>query len=656
MLKNRKATALAVLAIFIVFCFVLSSCDLIGQIAHTHKIEWTEVTPATETTEGLKRGVCSVCGKTFDEAIPVISHKHVLDGEWLSNVNSHWQICSSCNDKVNEDKHSEQWVVDTPATVGAAGSKHSECPVCHMTFDTVVIPALSARERTVDLYAINDFHGATDVISQVGGYLKGRVNSNPNTVLINSGDMFQGSMESNSNYGSLLSRCMSQIGFDAFTFGNHEFDWGLENLQTLSSNSAVPFLGANIYHWDADSKTWGTFADELAQEYTIKTLDNGLKIGIIGVIGQNQITSISSNLVQTIGFKDPLPIIKELATELRNNQGCDVVVVSAHTGPQSLVGEEENNQASSSAAGLEQYVDAVFCAHTHREQVYVVDGLPFIQGGSYGNYVSHVQLQVESNGHVGCTEYENVPRRGYWDNLIIVDEMVDNSNEQIKDERNQVLATFDGGLERNPDIARLVSRAIAEYAVSQGHSDIALAMVNTARNDLPAGQITYSQLYEAIPFDNVVYIARVKGSEILGEIGYGNYFWRVSGTKIENNKYYKIAVIDYLLFHQNATRDYNYFPSAFRSDNDFAPVALTRNGDVYNYRQITRDYLLANKNVKSSDYNGSNTNIDVDKIEQNVSLKYSTSGKWQFGAVSAKMQATLPQFGKYRNVECQLLY
>ena len=671
MFKNRKPIFIILLAALFALSFVLSSCEL-GNHTHDyegakwnhdneyhwqncksckkagkklpHTVDWIIDVPATETTEGSQHGKCTVCEKEFTSSIPIKEHEHVLTGDWSSDANRHWKVCSDCNEKVKEDLHSKKWVVDTPATMQSTGSKHSECVVCKKIFETQTIARLTSEVRSIDLYSINDFHGATDVISQVGGYLKERSNSNSNTVLLNSGDMFQGSMESNSNYGELLSRCMSQIGFDAFTFGNHEFDWGLDNLQNLAHDSAVPFLGANIYHWDAETKRWGTFADELAQKYVIKTLDNGLKIGIIGVIGEGQITSISSNLVQTIGFKAPLPIIKELATELREQQGCDVVVVSAHAGPQALVGERENNYAPSSAAGLENYVDAVFCAHTHRYQSYMVDGIPFVQGGSYGNYVSHVKLNVDANGNVSCEEYENIRRSSYWDNLLIVSEMVDNSNEQIKDERNQTLATLDKSLESNPDIARLVSRAVAEYALSQGHDDIALAMVNTARSDLNSGELTYSALYEAIPFDNVVYVARVRGSEILNEVRYGVSFWRVSGDAILSDEYYKIAIIDYLLFHQNARREYNYFPSAFANGNNFKPVALTKNGQTYNYRQITRDYLLANKNVKCSDYTIDNANTDAGKLEQKVKLKYQVTGKWTFAVNSLRCDYACEKF------------
>ncbi|MCH5151785.1 MAG: bifunctional metallophosphatase/5'-nucleotidase [Clostridiales bacterium] len=483
-----------------------------------------------------------------------------------------------------------------------------------------------AENKTVDIYAINDFHGMVDQMPQIAGFLAAR--KKEDAVIINSGDMFQGSMESNSNYGKLLAECMDITGFDSFTYGNHEFDWGLDNLKTLAANSKVPYLGANIYEWNATTRQWGEFASDLAKPYTVVEA-NGLKVGIIGVIGKDQITSISSQLVQTIGFKDPLPIIKELATELREGEEqCDVVVVSAHAGPQGIVGENDNYGSPSSAHGLENYVDAVFCAHTHSKQEYIVDGIPFIQGKRYGEYVSHVKLFVDGNGNVSCSLNENVsysslPSRGSMDQTVAnqVQGKINNSNAQIAGEASKQLAILNGSLDSSTAVPRLVCNAIADYALSQGYK-IELALVNNARNNLIKGTVTYTELYEAIPFDNVVYVAEVSGRDIISMANRNDFsIWRVTGNRIMNtSQRYTIAVIDYVLYHQNSNRQYNYFPSAFTSGAT-APVALTKQGvDVYNYRLITRDFLLKQGTIDASLYSGSNLHTDATLLTREVDI------------------------------------
>lgn len=591
---------------------------------------WNIEKEPTADTDGIKNGTCEICNNTVTQRIPATGQTHEHDfSSWSSNSNEHWRECS-CGEESDRGNHVKNWKVIKPATTTEEGSKQLECTVCHKVFETETISKLPSAIRTVDLYAINDFHGAVNNISSVGGYLKERKNSNANTVLINSGDMFQGSIESNSNRGKLLTDCMDVIGFDAFTYGNHEFDWGLNNLESLAQASSTKFLGANIYHWNANTKEWGTFASELAEQYVVKTLDNGLKVGIIGVIGQAQITSISSNLVQTIGFKDPLPIIKELSVTLRETEGCDVVVVSAHVGPQGLVGEKDENKAPSTAGGLNGYVDAVFCAHSHQVQYYYVDGVPFIQGGSSGSYVSHIQLEVDGNGNVSCKGGENISRSSSWSNLVLsdIDDLVDNANEQIKDERNQYLTNLSANLNSSNQVPRLACRAIAEFAVSQEY-DISLAIVNNARAALYSGDVYYPDLYKSLPFDNVIYVAKVLGSDLLKEAEYmssgryGNSIWRVSGEAIQSGKYYYIAVIDYLLFHQNTSREYNYFPSAFTSG--FDPVPLRNNGNDYNYREITRDYML-NNTLNTDDYRINNNYNDNSLIRNAVDIENGGGG------------------------------
>lgn len=476
-----------------------------------------------------------------------------------------------------------------------------------------------AETNTVDIYAINDFHGEVNNMPQIAGFLAAR--KKEGAIILSSGDMFQGSMESNSNYGKLLTDCMEVAGFDAMTLGNHEFDWGIDNLKNLSENSGIPFLGANIYHWGRN-EGWGDFADDLADRYIIKELDNGLKVGIIGVMGDGQISSISSQYVQTIGFKEPLDIIKQLAKELRNEKDCDVVVVSAHDGPHDLVNDglkQAESKEPATTAELDKYVDAVFCAHTHYKQCFPVNGsqkkLPFLQGGSNGENVSYVRLNI-NNGNVTASSYRNIAYSGLDDiDENVRDEvqsLIDNSNANIEAERNEVIGKTDLVLNSSAAIPRLVCNAIADYVEQMGYT-IDLAIVNVARSSLPAGDITYSALYEALPFDNMVYIAKVSGKDLRRSANSSSQsIWRVSGRRIYDSDvdYYMIAVIDYLLYHQSDSRYYNYFPSAF--DSGFEPVPLTKKGvNIYNYRLITRDFLLKQNTIQASTY--TQTNLHTDK-------------------------------------------
>ena len=416
--------------------------------------------------------------------------------------------------------------------------------------------------------------------------------------MLNSGDMWQGAIESNYNYGNLLTDCMNEIEFDCFTLGNHEFDWGakriLENRKRASSTGyQTPFLAANIYNYDIDTKSTGDYAN-LGDKYVIRTLENGLKVGIIGVIGNGQITSICSQFADPYTFKSPTPIIKQLSDELRIQHDVDVVILDVHTDQKSILEDSSSADTLTDYAGItkispqsqSRYVDAVFCAHTHQTELGMVNGVPFVQGGSNGEAYSYVSIEVSPQGEVTCLDYS------YYDtssiqvaedpNLSALVSSYKAISDQIGEE---TLGTLKSYLSYAQSLPNFVATAIAEQTLKAGY-DISYAITNTGRSNLQSGTITYANLYKSLPFDNEIYILDTKGEDLIKEFNFDStHMYRIDSQAIESSKTYRVAVIDYLALHRDVNRNYNYFPSAK------IVGKLTKNGEVYNYRDITADYI-----------------------------------------------------------------
>ncbi len=470
-------------------------------------------------------------------------------------------------------------------------------------------------ERTISMYGINDFHGsivANDAnyeagIIKIGSFLKNK-KKEKNTLLINSGDMWQGSIESNYNYGELLTNCMNYIEFDCFALGNHEFDWGQDIIarnRSLAGKDGktingyqTPFLAANIYRYDIATKTQKEFAN-LGQKYVVKTLDNGLKVGIIGAIGYNQITSINSPYVDDLTFLNPVNVIKDLSDELRNDKKVDAVIVSYHGSQSELVGQgiTEISQASQ-----KRYVDAVFCAHTHLRESTIENDVPFVQAGCNGRSYGNIELVVDKQGNITCKNYSY----DYTSNIVteidpVFSEILNPYLEQSNKIANEELGYLNGDLSYNGELVNLVTKAMALQSKLSGY-DIDYAISNSGRATLTAGNINHGAVYRSLPFDNTIYIIDVKGSEIRNELKYSsNGMYRLDKEALQNNKIYRIATIDYLAFHRNTNRDYNYFPSLS------VVGILTKEGyDIYNYRDITCDYLKSlNGTINAGDYSSS---------------------------------------------------
>ena len=122
---------------------VCGTCgDKFETANHTYGT-WTTVTEPTETTAGLKKHSCSICGYEETEVIPAIGHTHSFGEEWKHDENNHWHECS-CGEKSDTAKHTYKWVIDKVATGTEAGSKHEECTVCGYKKANVVIPATDA--------------------------------------------------------------------------------------------------------------------------------------------------------------------------------------------------------------------------------------------------------------------------------------------------------------------------------------------------------------------------------------------------------------------------------------------------------------------------------------------------------------------------------
>jgi 2',3'-cyclic-nucleotide 2'-phosphodiesterase (5'-nucleotidase family) len=114
-----------------------------------------------------------------------------------------------------------------------------------------------ARMVSFDVFAINDLHGRlTDTADQPGldelsTYLKLQPK---NTILLSTGDMWQGTSESNLTRGFIITDWMNRMDFTAMTVGGHEFDWGEEWLQKNIQMAQFPFLGINVYNRETDER------------------------------------------------------------------------------------------------------------------------------------------------------------------------------------------------------------------------------------------------------------------------------------------------------------------------------------------------------------------------------------------------------------------
>ena len=429
--------------------------------------------------------------------------------------------------------------------------------------------------KTIDIYAINDFHGAIEDqgnsrigLINMGSYMK-KKGSEENTLLLDQGDTWQGSIYSNTNYGHLINDVMCEARFDARTIGNHDFDWGIDTLKQNTARSyngyTIPVLAANVYNYNFNTKVEGSVhQSEIGAKTVSYTLENGVKVGIVGVIGSDQITSINTMFTKDICFKEHVSIIKTEATNLRNS-GCDVVIASVHASQDQVMDN-----------GLESYVDLVLCGHSHQVEFGEEGDLHYAQFGGYGQQLGHITLTYDTRVHdVTNTDVQTVSTYDVLTDLngqtdTTIRNMVNASMTDCSTLANEVVASnVNGSFYSTSNLPNMMAKAIYDAAVSEGYSDITLAMVNNARTSLTdKTSWTYADIYQAFPFDNYIYIIEATGADIVNEAKYNyvclNSTLAAQGSEktLNRNTKYKVAVIDYLAVHTNSSRYYDYFRSA----------------------------------------------------------------------------------------------
>lgn len=212
---------------------------------------------------------------------------------------------------------------------------------------------------------------------------------NPDLLLFDSGDFFQGSAYYTMFKGDVEIGLMNRMGYDAVTIGNHEFDFGLEEMARVFRLATFPIVCAN-YDFT------GTPVEGLVKPYVI-IKRNGVRIGVFGLSPKMEGLVSEKNCVG-VKYLDPAQVALETATMLKEKMRCDVVICVSHLGWQSNRGEDDLYVIPRS-----RYIDLVLGGHTHTyfEQLEYeknMDGkpVPVDQNGKHAIFVGKIVMTLHS--------------------------------------------------------------------------------------------------------------------------------------------------------------------------------------------------------------------------------------------------------------------
>ena len=405
----------------------------------------------------------------------------------------------------------------TIATEGHTDNDNDgKCDDCH---ETVLIE--------LDFFVVNDMHGKiTDSDGNVGAeelttYLKNADKSNPNALFLSTGDMWQGSSESNLTNGHIMTDWMGELGFSAMTLGNHEFDWGTEKIVSNNEVAKFPLLAINVYERATNER-----APYAAPSVIVRK--SGLEIGIIGAVGDCY-SSISSDKVEDVYFKvgDELTELVTRESERLRAMGCDLIVYSLHDGFESSRQSESEIPVSylssyySPKLSREKVVDIVFEAHTHKTYILKDDcGIYHIQAGGENKNISHAEIFVNfANGKFKVTEREIISSYTYGkespDPLISTllskyADKLDRANELLGTLKKKLSSEEVEALVAELYLAKGISAFASEYQIFLGGGYIK----TRSPYDLSAGEIRYRDVQSLLPFDNEIMLCSISGWDL----------------------------------------------------------------------------------------------------------------------------------------------
>jgi 5'-nucleotidase len=484
-------------------------------------------------------------------------------------------------------------------------------------------PQARRRAVTLTIMGTNDLHGALDRLPVLAGFVANlraaRAADGGGVLLVDAGDMLQGTLESNLTEGVDVVRVYNHLGYAAAAVGNHEFDFGPEGpapsaatasddprgaLKARAREARFPFVVSNLIDTSTGARiAWPNMPASAMVEVA------GIKVGIIGALTEGTpFTTLKANLVG-LEIARPAPAIAEQARLLRA-QGAQVIVAAIHIGS-SCKDLEHSDDASSCDRTEELFkvlgelpggtVDAIVAGHIHAGIAHQLDGIPVIESFSSGRAFGRIDLQVSPDGkvtanhiakpHPLCAPDKDGKPLDKNGNPPPIAECAPGDYEGkpvVPDPEVQHLvdaAMTRGGERRREKLGVTLTHPITRafmvespegdwfadlMLVAHPEAQVSLTNGGGLAAELPAGELTYGQLYEAIPFDNRFAIIDITGADLRRLIttnlqrGGGILSWggltararcvagtldvqiRVAGKPLDDGARYKLATSDYL--------------------------------------------------------------------------------------------------------------
>ena len=398
------------------------------------------------------------------------------------------------------------------------------------------------RFPAIRVLATTDFHGAIlpgrdrRASRPLGGsatlaaWIARLREENPEgTVLVDSGDLFQGTMISNLAFGRPVVEQMNALGYAAFAIGNHEFDWTVDTLARRVQEMHFAALGANMLQVKNGRRPAWVRADTVVSR-------RGVRIGILGLCYPLTPTVTLAKNVTAYRFADDSSTAAALVPALRRERRADVVIGIGHIPGSADSTGRPTGDLGRLARGV-RGVDAWFGGHSHNRVNARADGVPAVIAGSHGEVVAVCDLRVDPIAHRVVDRHARLVLT--WGDRVTPDPAmlagIERWNAGVAVIGAEAVGHSATRLVRGRGGESTVGDLVADAMRGPVGAEIALQNSGGLRADLAEGSVTRAAIYEIMPFDNTIVTMRLTGAEVVRALEDGLRTGRV--TQVSGVRY-----------------------------------------------------------------------------------------------------------------------
>jgi 5'-nucleotidase len=382
------------------------------------------------------------------------------------------------------------------------------------------------RARTVSIFHTTDLHGRIlptstyEGLDDVGGFarcatcLRQWRRESPHSLTVDVGDVYQGTAESMERGGRLMLELFNELGYDAWTLGNHDFDWGPDRLAANLELSRAAVLTANITRGGAAPGAFDGAWEKVAP-WRIFDLA-GFRVGLVGLVTPGLASWLDPETLGGTVATDPGEALARAVADARG-AGAEAIVVLGHMG-----WRFEDDYANPVRGILEDVrgVDVYLAGHSHQNRpAWMVGGVLCTQASYHGIHCGRVDLTFDADSHrlvdrrvftlLMDDRYEPDPQV-----MALARPDLEKAAETLA--RRVATATAPiGGKGRGSRLAEILCESFAAALGRRGTPVDGVFHGTFLSGDVPAGPITVGDCWRIIPYENLLVVGELSAAELV---------------------------------------------------------------------------------------------------------------------------------------------